>query len=128
MLQVRKSSHITRRDKGVTASYHLSFLNADIKLPQYFCKATMQRGIAHDFKQFIKEHSRNIIDVNYDIWEDSDGKYRGWLSYYTVHGNNTKIECYADDIQQKDSTSYLSFAQIRSDIYEYIKSFKEEMK
>ena len=126
MLQVRKSSHITRRDKGVTASYHLSFLNADIKLPQYFCKATMQRGIAHDFKQFIKEHSRDIINVHYDIWEDSDGKYRGWLTYSTDH--KAKIENMYDEIEQEGYTSYISFAQIRSDIYEYIKSFKEEMK
>ncbi len=115
-----------RRDRGITANYHLQFLNADIKLPQYFCKATMQRGIAHDFKQFIKEHSRDIIDVYYDIWEDSDGKYRGWLTYSTDHG--AKICDSYDEIQREGYTSYLSFAQIRSDIYEYIKSFKEEMK
>ena len=125
MLNIRKSSHISRRDKGITASYHLNFLNADIKLPQDFCKATVQNGIGHDFTQFIKEHSRDIINVNYDIWEDSDGKYRGWLSYHTVHGGNLTINDYADDIEEKDSTSYLSFCKIRSDIYEYIKSFKE---
>ena len=56
MLNIRKSSHISRRDKGIVASYHLNFLSADIKLPQYFCKATVQNGIAHDFTQFVKEH------------------------------------------------------------------------
>ena len=115
-----------RRDRGITANYHLEFLNADIKLPQYFCKATVQNGIVHDFTQFIKEHSRDIINVNYDIWEDSDGKYRGWLIYSTDH--KAKIENMYDEIEQEGYTSYISFAQIRSDIYEYIKSFKAEMK
>tara|TARA_R110000787_G_scaffold70911_8_gene157818 strand:- start:2298 stop:2681 length:384 start_codon:yes stop_codon:yes gene_type:complete len=124
MLNIRKSSHISRRDKGVVASYHLNFLSADIKLPQYFCKATVQKGIAHDFTQFVKEHSRDIIDINYDIWEDPDGKHRGYLNYHTAHGTS-KIDDYANTIKEKGSISYLSFCEIRSDIYEYIKSFKE---
>ena len=86
----------------------------------------MQRGIVHDFKQLVKKHSRNIIEVYCDIWEDSDGKYRGWLTYST--SQEAKINDSYDDIQKEGYTSYLSFAQIRSDIYQYIKSFKEEMK
>tara|TARA_R100001530_G_C4309325_1_gene152589 strand:- start:1015 stop:1380 length:366 start_codon:yes stop_codon:yes gene_type:complete len=98
--------------KGIQGYYTLQDICFSLYAPKYFIKATFERGLIHNFKQFVKNSSIFVTESFYE-----GDRLSSIESYYYITVHTTAEHC-----------SVFELHQIRKDMYEYIKTFKPSHK